>query len=175
VPAVSLSLAASFPSESATSRIDRILSAVDPIAGLSGKVLTGGRLNLRRAMDTDADDLPDWWELGVTNSLGAMGATSHSDADNASDLWEYAAGTDALDADSFFRIDTVSAGPGGGVVVQWPSASGRTYNLLRTTNLLVAPVPLAGPLPATPSLNVYTDATAAAEASVFYFPRIDEY
>jgi hypothetical protein len=31
--------------------------------GLQGWARTGGRLNLQRLVDTDANGLPDWWKL----------------------------------------------------------------------------------------------------------------
>jgi len=46
--------AMNFRAENATQRVHRILANVTPIAGLQGKVITGGRLNLARTVDTDS-------------------------------------------------------------------------------------------------------------------------
>lgn len=43
-------LRARFPSETPAQLIDRLLSTTDPIPALTGKTLSGGRLNLRRAL-----------------------------------------------------------------------------------------------------------------------------
>ena len=58
--------AMNFPTETVPQRIQRILANVTPVAGLSGKVATGGRLNLVRSVDADGNGLPDWWS---NNSL----------------------------------------------------------------------------------------------------------
>jgi hypothetical protein len=41
---------AEYPGESHQQIINRILSAVDPLPSLAGKCVTGGRLNLRKAL-----------------------------------------------------------------------------------------------------------------------------
>ncbi len=43
-------LRARYPSESYRQLIDRLLAATDPITGLAGKCVTGGRLNLQKAL-----------------------------------------------------------------------------------------------------------------------------
>ena len=44
-------LRARFPNESAQQIVARILNSVDPLPSLAGKCVTGGRLNLRKALD----------------------------------------------------------------------------------------------------------------------------
>ena len=44
-------IAAQYPAETVTQRIDRILNNVDALAALSGRCTTGGRLNVNGAMD----------------------------------------------------------------------------------------------------------------------------
>ena len=51
------------PEESMEQRRQRILAATDAKAGLSGKVATGGRLNLLRVVDANQNGLADWYEL----------------------------------------------------------------------------------------------------------------
>jgi subtilisin family serine protease len=51
------------PEETMAQRRQRILAAVDVKAGLSGKVATGGRLNLLRVVDGNQDGVADWYEL----------------------------------------------------------------------------------------------------------------
>jgi subtilisin family serine protease len=50
--------AAQFPADSMGRRISRVLSAVDPVAGLNGKCVTGGRLNVNQALRIADDDIP---------------------------------------------------------------------------------------------------------------------
>ena len=51
------------PEETMAQRRQRILAAVDAKAGLSGKVATGGRLNLLRVVDVNQNGVADWYEL----------------------------------------------------------------------------------------------------------------
>lgn len=51
------------PEETMGQRRQRILAAVDVKAGLSGKVATGGRLNLLRVVDANLNGVADWYEL----------------------------------------------------------------------------------------------------------------
>ncbi|OYW71619.1 MAG: hypothetical protein B7Z37_27275 [Verrucomicrobia bacterium 12-59-8] len=50
------------PDETMAQRRQRILAAVDVKTGLSGKVATGGRLNLLRVVDADLNGVADWYE-----------------------------------------------------------------------------------------------------------------
>ena len=49
-----------FPTETVAQRIQCVLGNVDAVAGLRGKVVTGGCFNLLRMVDTDTNGLPDW-------------------------------------------------------------------------------------------------------------------
>ena len=46
-------IATVFPDENVTQRIDRLLSAVTPLESLKGKILTGGQLNVEKALRQD--------------------------------------------------------------------------------------------------------------------------
>jgi len=107
--------------------------------------------------DTDGDGLPDWWEIRHCRDLKPMHRTSDADGDGALDTWEYRAGCDPKvgdtdgdgmsDGDEFvaatsptnaadrFRI-TGTAQDAGGIVIWWPSATGRMYTVRSATNLL---------------------------------------
>lgn len=52
--------ALNFPNETMAARKARILNTADIIPSLQGKVVTGGRLNLNRIVDADADGIADW-------------------------------------------------------------------------------------------------------------------
>ncbi|HEU0011319.1 MAG TPA: S8 family peptidase [Verrucomicrobiae bacterium] len=53
-------LRARFPSETAQQIVARILGSVDPLPSLAGKCVTGGRLNLRKALDVATMPLFDF-------------------------------------------------------------------------------------------------------------------
>jgi hypothetical protein len=60
-------------------RRDRILNNVVKLPVLGDKVATGGVVNLRKIVDTDEDNLPDWWEIDHFNTLDI---TDTQDSDN---------------------------------------------------------------------------------------------
>ncbi|HBA84002.1 MAG TPA: hypothetical protein DCZ95_07915 [Verrucomicrobia bacterium] len=93
-----------------------------------------------------------------------------SDADQMSDWKEIMAGTNPFNPNDYLAVDepgpTAAAGK---VVVQWNSASNRTYRLWRTQNLLEGfPTIKSSGIPATPPMNTYTDATATLSGPYIY-------
>jgi hypothetical protein len=161
--------AMNFPTETVAQRIQRLLAHVTPVAGLSGKVVTGGRLDLARSVDTDSNGLPDWWEQQFFGHLTGTDPNADPDHDGASDLAEFLAGTNPTNFNSALRLTAVPAAGTNGVVLEWPSVAGRYYRLLRATNLLNGFNSLVHTnLAATPPLNTVTDAAPASAAPRFY-------
>jgi subtilisin family serine protease len=161
--------AMNFPTESVAQRIQRILANVTPVAGLGGKVATGGRLNLARSVDTDGNGLPDWWEQQFFGQLTGTDPNADPDHDGASNLAEFLAGTTPTNFDSALRLTALSAAGTNGVVLEWPGVAGRYYRLLRATNLLNGFDSLVRTnLAATPPLNTVTDAAPASAKPQFY-------
>ncbi len=137
---------------------------------LGGIVDVGAYEFIPRSLDSDGDGIPDWWEWGWAQSMTNLGASADSDDDHFDNLQEFQAGTDPLDADSFLGLlmPTPAAGVTG-LVVRWQSASNRTYQLERLTNLLDgAAETLAVSLPATPPANTFTDVTAVLTGPYVY-------
>jgi subtilisin family serine protease len=128
--------AMNFPSETVTQRIQRVLANVDVISGLKGKVRTGGRLNLQRIVDTDANGLPDWWELQYFGHLTGTNPNTDADHDGMSNLAEWLAGTNPTNASSCLRLMALPFKNSNAFVVSWPSVAGKYYRLERATNLL---------------------------------------
>jgi subtilisin family serine protease len=128
--------AMNFPNETVTQRVQRILANVDVVPGLQGKVHTGGRLNLQRMVDTDANGLPDWWELQYFGHLTGTDPNADLDHDGMSNLAEWIAGTNPTNAASCLRLTLLAASNPSAVVLNWPSVTGKTYRLERATNLL---------------------------------------
>ena len=104
--------------------------------------------------DTDADGLPDGWEvqhgfipwddgvIGHTNMNTAAvitttehGASGDPDGDGQDNLTEFIAGTDPRDHNSNFHIISI-AQSNGARVITWSSVAGKNYQLWSTTNLL---------------------------------------
>jgi hypothetical protein len=87
--------------------------------------------------DTDADMIPDAWELWFTNTLMGMGAGTDSDGDGFTDLEEYGAGTDPLDANSLLEITDIVLSPGTSETdISWSSVEKRLYRIELNTDLL---------------------------------------
>ena len=128
--------AMNFPTETVTQRIQRVLTNVDVIAGLKGKVRTGGRLNLQRIVDTDTNGLPDWWELQYFGHLTGTNPNADADHDGMSNLQEWLAGTNPTNASSCLRLVAIPTNNPNAFVVRWPSVAGKYYWLERSTNLL---------------------------------------
>jgi hypothetical protein len=135
-----------------------VLSAATPVASLSGKTITGARLNLARIVDADENGLPDWWELQNFGRLTGTPPNDDPDADGASNLAEFLAGTNPRDARSVLRLAGGPNVPGGVVSLQWPSTSGRHYRISRSTNLFTGFTTLLQTnINATPPLNTLLD------------------
>jgi subtilisin family serine protease len=161
--------AMNFPGETVAQRIHRILTATTPVASLYGKTVTGGRLNLARIVDTDGNGLPDWWEQTYFGHATGTDPLADPDHDGQSNLAEWLAGTNPTNAASCLRLTAVRAAAGNGFAVQWPSAPGRYYRLLRATNLLTGfnRVVLTN-IAATPPVNTLSDLGPLAPAAAFY-------
>ena len=167
--------AMNFPTETVAERIQRLLANVTPIAGLAGVVATGGRLNLARSVDTDGNGLPDWWEQQHFGHLTGTDPNADPDHDGASNLAEFLAGTDPTNFNSALRLTALPAAGTNGVVLEWPAAAGRYYQLLLATNLLNGFDSLiASNLAATPPLNTLTDAAPAGASPRFYRLELEQ-
>ena len=89
-----------------------------------------------------------------------------SDWDGCSDLHELLSGTDELDQDSFFAAVSFALSESGPRLT-WPSVSGKSYSLYRSTSLNGSFKLVAADLPATPPKNVYADASTSNEAGFY--------
>jgi subtilisin family serine protease len=164
--------AMNFPDESLADRRARVVQNTTPVPALTGMVISGGRLNLARIVDTDQNELPDWWEQQYFNQLLGTNAIADADADGAGNLAEWLAGTDPTDAGSVLRLHAThtAAGP----VLSWPSREGRFYRLTATTQLSGGFTELLRTnIAATPPLNVATNLMLADEAARYFRLEIE--
>jgi subtilisin family serine protease len=125
--------AMNFPQETFGERIQRILSNVDVKAELTGTTRTGGRLNLQRVVDSDANSLPDWWEKIYFDSLTGTDPNADLDQDQTSNLAEWLAGTIPTNAASAFRILRAERF-GNDMLVTWSTVGQHGYVLQSATN-----------------------------------------
>ena len=150
-------LAQHFPTETVSERISRLSSHVDAIPALASKCVTGGRINLARSLDSDADELPDWWEMQYAANLAAMDGTSDLDNDFVSDLGEYRTQTDPLNPTSRWKIESSAFSGESGVALRWPSHTDVHYRVLASDNIVYSPfLAVSEDIPATPPFNEWT-------------------
>jgi subtilisin family serine protease len=167
--------AMNFPSETVAQRIQRVLANVDSVPGLTGRVRTGGRLNLQRIVDTDRNGLPDWWELQYFGHLTGTDPNADPDHDGASNLAEWLAGTNPTNATSCLRLSVPHNRDTNGFVVQWPSVAGKFYRLKRATNFITGFNSLVQTnIAATPPTNSVTDTAVFPAAARFYRLELEQ-
>jgi len=161
--------ALNFPNETVQQRVQRVIGSADSVPALIGKVQTGGRLNLQRIVDSDANGLPDWWEQRFLGHLTGTDPGADEDHDGASNLAEWLAGTNPADAASNLRLHAQASVGSPGPVVSWPSVAGKVYRLERSTNLLSGfNSVVRSNILATPPLNTETDSAVGFGNSRFY-------
>jgi subtilisin family serine protease len=126
--------AMNFTNETVPQRVQRVVTNVDVIAGLKGKVKSGGRLNLQRIVDTDTNGLPDWWELANFNHLTGTDPAADPDQDGLSNLQEFLADTNPNSAGSRLRLTSLT-NASNSVTVRWQGGSQSRQYLERETQI----------------------------------------
>jgi hypothetical protein len=111
--------------------------------------------------DGDGDSRPD---IGAYEHLNAW---ADSDNDGMTDGAELIAGTVPVEGGSVFRIDGANMAGGTGMVLRWPSVTGRVYGVDRATGLPAGFVPCASNVPARPPQNVHTVGVTSANTHFF--------
>jgi subtilisin family serine protease len=123
-----------FPDDSMSERINRIMDSVNVVESLSGQCVSGGVLNLYNIVDSDADALPDWWEMDSFSSL-SRSSDSDSDNDGYTDEAEFILGTDATSPSRFSGISESAYSDEVGFSFSFETLSGRSYSILWSETL----------------------------------------
>ena len=110
------------------------------------------------AADTDGDGMPDAWEAQYGFQLAVDDAAADGDDDGMSNQHEWIAGTDPMDPESRLAVQ-VPAPTETGMVLAWPTVTGRTYRLYGTTNMLATEREALSPaIPGTGAPATFTNA-----------------
>ena len=123
--------------------------------------------------DWDANGLPDAWERYYFLNEGGVDPDADADGDGLCNKGEYLAGTDPTDRSSTFNIRELVSGGGSGqpaageLVLRWPSAEGRVYDVYGSESAGGEFLAIATGLAATTPSNSYT-VDAAGRAPGFY-------
>lgn len=104
------------------------------------------------------NDVPEWWLAAYYPESTNLNdsALSDTDVDGMMAWAEYIAGTIPTDSNSVFSIRAMDST---GMTIVWPSISGRIYSVHYSTNLITGfdVFEDAAELPATPTINTYTN------------------
>lgn len=114
--------------------------------------------------DSDADGIPDAWEIQYFGSLN-QSMWVDSDGDGQTNRFEYLAGTDPTNRTSRFELDRVVKTPDE-VVVYWIPYTNRVYSVLWTSNLTTAFETIGANIEF--PMNSYTDSVHGATSCGFY-------
>jgi hypothetical protein len=115
--------------------------------------------------DTDGDSVSDGDEVNI---YGTNPLVADTDGDGMSDGQEIKAGTNPNDASSVFRITSIRQN-GGTNTITWTSATGKTYDVFRTTDLSWNNfTTLTNGIAATPPVNTFADVPPVSLSNFFY-------
>jgi hypothetical protein len=146
------------------------------VTNLAGSSSLSSNAVITVLADSDGDGMPDEWELA--NNLGPTNpadASLDSDGDGAANGLEYLAGTDPLEAQSCFKVQSITlTGSPQTALVRFLALAGKTYSVLRRDSAdSGAWMPLAD-APATSSNRVVEvrDSTPVAPGPTGTFYRL---
>lgn len=120
------------------------------------------------ALDADADELPDAWEIRYFGSTVRGAGNADFDGDGFSDRAEYNAGTNPTNAVSALRITQVEKTGSERISIRWASEANRYYSVARSAGLGLPFEKVNENLRGTPPENIFQDVVAADGRTYFY-------
>lgn len=126
--------AAAFPEESVETRVQRVIASVEVKSSLAGKTANSGRLNLQRLLDSDLNEMPNWWEHLHFNHETGTAPDGDADHDGMTNRHEFLAGTIPTDSQSVFK-SLAATWEGSSATVSWTSVPGKTYQVYYSESL----------------------------------------
>lgn len=168
--------ALNFPTESMSQRINRVLTHVTPLPQLTGLVQTSGALNLWKIVDTDLDQMPDWWEIEQFSTL-TRNSADDADGDHFTNQAEYFANTHPLQANDHLTMQTEpQANNSAHFQLRFSSAAERIYRIEHSASLQENSwQPLGAPIIGTGAPIIITDPEARTQSSQRFYRLILEY
>jgi len=123
--------------------------------------------------DSNANTIPDWWEVHYFGTLTGPIATSDPDGDGMTNLQEYRAGTDPKSAFSRLAITNI-LNTAEGWEISFPSVSGKVYRIEYATDLMTSNdwSILLDDITATGTVIQVVDPTATNQPARFYRVRL---
>ncbi len=108
--------------------------------------------------DSDADTMPDWWEMAYDATRTGMVSTADNDGDGIPNRDEYRVDTSPTNSASFFAVVDIRVDESRGrYTVEWSAVTSRTYRVDASPE--TAPwqrTNLASGIRGTPGANTYT-------------------
>jgi hypothetical protein len=140
------------------------------VAGAGGTSVThsGAIVIHGSAGDTDGDGILDAWETDQFGDLDTADATSDFDLDGFRDYFEFLAGTNPKNSQSYLKVYPPEGGEDGSIAIRWPSESNRVYVLSRSTDLLSIPFVGIATGGATVPTNLFVDPLAGSLTGAYY-------
>ena len=123
---------------------------------------TGVLTRLSVSNDTDSDGMTDTWETTYFGGLGQT-ATGDFDGDGTNNLTEFRLGLIPNNGSSSFSVTRSAAG-----LLTWPSATGLTFTVQRSTTLAAGSWTTITTVSGTAGTASYTDPSPPAGGKAFY-------
>lgn len=130
----------------------------------------GGVLNVAFAENHATNGTPEWWLASheLTNETWDVEAMADHDGDGMTTWQEWIAGTTPTNSQSVFVAEGNVDAQTSEHVLTWPSQTGRTYSVRWSDNLQSGFTEIAGDIPATPPVNVFTDTVQRTSGLLLY-------
>ena len=117
--------------------------------------------------DSDADGLPDDWEVTYFGNLSRDGS-GDSDGDGLSDFAEYKAGTNPINDASVLRVLSITALRTGEITLIWSAVADRSYRVQYKNSLSADWTELLAPVVVNNGQGSAVDSSSVSATTRFY-------